>query len=238
MLRQHPEKKRVRLIALIATYPFAVKLLCQYVPGRAFEGIIGIWVFFVYLLCTKGKGNEYGLCMPKKAPHIFIPALLLILPNLFCLGELVGAGIRLRESLALLIGSVVWEEIVFRGLLLNGLLKRYPHGLAVIMQGILFGIMHLVNLETYASLSYAIVQMIVAAGAGVWLGAIAWDSGSIWWGVLFHTAINCSAMLAEQSGIELGVTMLQGLVDLTAAVVCMISGVSIAKKADTKVRMV
>lgn len=226
------------MIALIAIYPFTVKLLCQYAPSRAFEGVLGIWVFFVYVLYIKGKSNEYGLRMPKKVPHTFIPGMLLILPNLFCLGESVGAGIRLRESLALLIGSVVWEEIVFRGLLLNGLLRRYPHGLAIIMQGILFGIMHLVNLETYASLSYAIVQMIVAAGAGVWLGAIAWDSGSIWWGVLFHTAINCSAMLAEQSGIELGVTMLQGLVNLTAAVVCMISGVSIAKKADTKVRMV
>lgn len=225
------------MIALIALYPFAVKLLCQYVPGRAFEGILGVWVFFVCLLCTKGKGNEYGLGMPRKAPHSFVPALLLILPNLFCLGESVGAGIRLRESLALLIGSVAWEEIVFRGLLLNGLLRRYSHGLAIVMQGILFGIMHLVNLETYASLSYVLVQMIVAAGAGVWLGAIAWDSGSIWWGVLFHTAINCSAMLAEQSGMEPGMAMLQGLVDLTAAVVCMISGVSIAKKADTKVRM-
>lgn len=218
------------LVILIVIYPFIAALLRRYWSDVEAVGILTFWAVAWLLISMRGEREKYGLCAPKKSVRAFVPIVLLTLPNLVTLGYRSVAIGTLGRQLVVLLGSVVWEELVFRNVLLRRLLNRNSAFRAVLIQSVVFGALHFVNLETYASLAYGIIQVIVAVGAGFWLGTIALDSGSICWCVLIHTVVNCSALAAEQSAAEQEMTVLQAIALLIAAVFCFITGVSFFKR--------
>ncbi len=73
----------------------------------------------------------------------------------------------------------VFEEIIFRGIILKGLLAKYPKVVAVIVSSLLFGAFHL-NLQ----------QFISATVIGVFAGVIYERTRSIRYTIIFHSAYN------------------------------------------------
>lgn len=76
------------------------------------------------------------------------------------------------------------EDVIFRGFILNELRRDYSVKAAVIIQGILFGVMHL-----------NIAQGFYAAFAGIILGLITVEAGSVLPAVIGHMVMNSSALL-------------------------------------------
>lgn len=222
------------LYMLIVMYPFIAALLRRSWPDIAAVGILTFWAAAGLWISARGERESCGLCVPKKGIRNFVPMVLLVLPNLAALGVPGVAAATWGRQFIILLGGVLWEELTFRGLLLKRLLNRYSAFSAVLMQSITFGVLHLVNLETYASPAYGMVQVIVAIGAGFWLGTIALDTGSIGWCVLIHTILNGSSLAAEQSTSEPELTILQTIVFLIAAVFCFLSGMSFFRKQQDK----
>lgn len=90
------------------------------------------------------------------------------------------------------------EEMLFRGVILFGLSRAFGDGrwgtaAAIVMQGVLFGALHI-----YQGVSGATV----AAALGVGLGLVWWGSGrSLWAGIVIHGLIDSSAMTVIYLGL-------------------------------------
>jgi membrane protease YdiL (CAAX protease family) len=103
------------------------------------------------------------------------------------------------------------EELFFRGLVQRRLLSRWSPWLAIPVTAALFALSH-GNLP----------QMCVTFVVGLWLGVLAWRTGSIWPGMLCHAFWN--------GGVQLGAfAMLLGLVPATLPLAVLVpAGVLIA----------
>jgi len=61
----------------------------------------------------------------------------------------------------------IWEEISFRGVILNLQLKKYSQITSVILNGVLFGLFHYINLLGYPDLYLVSMQVIYASCLGI-----------------------------------------------------------------------
>ncbi|HEX6244581.1 MAG TPA: CPBP family intramembrane glutamic endopeptidase, partial [Polyangiales bacterium] len=80
------------------------------------------------------------------------------------------------------------EELLFRGLMLFHLARRYGRGFALLFSACLFGLIHL-----------GAVPSVFAAVAGLLLGALALWTQSVWPGVALHAAVNAVPVLLPES---------------------------------------
>ena len=90
----------------------------------------------------------------------------------------------------LLIFAPLYEEVLFRGLILGSLLKNYSKKTAILTSALLFGIWHLKNFSAYTP--EAMLYQVAYAGLilGPFLAWLTLKTKSIWMGVLVHTANN------------------------------------------------
>lgn len=79
------------------------------------------------------------------------------------------------------------EELLFRGLFLFGLSRRYGPGFALVLSSCFFGVIHL-----------GAVPAIYATVAGLLLGALALSTRSVWPGIALHAAINAVPVLLPE----------------------------------------
>lgn len=76
------------------------------------------------------------------------------------------------------------EELLFRGYMQRRLLERWSPAVAILVTSIIFALMHIMP-----------HAMLAAFPLGLWIGVIAWRSGSIWPGVACHAFVNGSLNL-------------------------------------------
>jgi len=79
----------------------------------------------------------------------------------------------------------IWEELLFRGVILQALLTRWSTWLAIAVSSVLFGLIHLHP-----------VHGVIALVIGIALGAATVVTGSIWAAILIHIVNNVLAGLA------------------------------------------
>lgn len=98
-----------------------------------------------------------------------------------------------RVMMAVLLGFSVglFEEYVFRGILVSALRQRYHVGplWTVFLSGLMFSLVHLVN-ATGGSLTMTLVQMLEAIGLGSFFAAIYLVTGSLWLPIIAHGLID------------------------------------------------
>lgn len=97
----------------------------------------------------------------------------------------IGRGLLVVGCLVAAIPLV--EEVLFRGLLLFGLERRYGPSIAVLTSACLFGVSHL-----------GAVAAVYASVAGVLLGLLALKTRSIWPGMAMHAAVNAMPVLLPE----------------------------------------
>jgi membrane protease YdiL (CAAX protease family) len=71
------------------------------------------------------------------------------------------------------------EELLFRGYIQSRLLQRWPAWLAVLVTSALFALLHV-----------APHAVVFAFPLGLWLGVLAWRTGSVWPGIVCHAFVN------------------------------------------------
>lgn len=95
--------------------------------------------------------------------------------------------------MAVLVFAVVpgiCEEILFRGFVLRGLLRRLTPGRAILWTAVLFGAFH-----------FDLYRLFPTMALGAVLGWTAWITGSLWPAILLHAANNTLAVLATNSAV-------------------------------------
>lgn len=108
----------------------------------------------------------------------------------FYYGWLTTGLLPLSGNHWLVIFAPLYEEVLFRGLILGGLLALYSKRTAILLSSFLFGIWHLKNFTAYTP--EAMLYQVVYAGLilGPLLAWLTLKTKSIWMGVLVHTANN------------------------------------------------
>ena len=88
------------------------------------------------------------------------------------------------------------EEVMFRGILLYGLMTRLPVLPAVLVSSALFGAVHALNVFTTGDLAASLLQALAAALQGVGLAAVRVRTHSLWPMIVVHAFYDCGLLLA------------------------------------------
>jgi membrane protease YdiL (CAAX protease family) len=83
----------------------------------------------------------------------------------------------------------IWEELAFRGLMLTNLQQRYHRWVAIVVTGMLFGLMHLIDLVS-GDPSQVVFRVIMATTLGISWGYITVKTGSVVPAMILHYLIN------------------------------------------------
>ena len=136
---------------------------------------------------------------------LIVYALYMLISNVvYCLKEL---GTPLMSPLFMVIyvagiflGAGIGEEFIFRGIIVNFVRSAIGNdtrkglltGMAV--SSVLFGLMHLANLQDNPDVIGTIGQVIYAVGIGFYLAAIYARTKNIWFNVALHFFVDISAL--------------------------------------------
>ncbi len=160
------------IAATVSPRPFARRLSLG-------VGILPLWTWVIFLIGTPiigwGSSQVLSLMVDELSENL----------------EFIESMMRwhIRQSLPLLFVLVaivpgVFEELLFRGYLLTRLAERWHPFWAILVSAIIFSIAHLDPLHSLGVLPL-----------GLWLGAVAWRTGSVWPAVLCHIANNAMAIV-------------------------------------------
>ena len=100
-------------------------------------------------------------------------------PSVQKLYEQMTAGVAVPFILCIALAPGFVEEIMFRGYVQRRFLQRWSPWTAIGVSSLIFALMHI----TPHAIAFAFP-------IGVWLGAVAWRTGSVWPGILCHAFIN------------------------------------------------
>ena len=189
---------------VIASIIHAIK-----VPEFICNALAGVlYVLFAYLLikklCTKylnHKMEEYYI--PKFSIKWYWILIGLLLPLcvsgvylLFISGTYTTVSLSLFKKLSLIaagifyfgIGAGIVEEMVFRGIIMNALDKRYNKAVAIIAPSLLFGLVHI--LGTGFNLLSSLLVILAGTMVGIMFSLIAQSHKSIWNSAIVHALWN------------------------------------------------
>ncbi len=100
-------------------------------------------------------------------------------PSVATIYDQMTPGMAIPFILFIALAPGFMEEMLFRGYLQTRLLERWSPWLAILVTSVLFAIFHI----TPHAMANAFVL-------GIWLGVVAWRTGSIWPCIISHAAIN------------------------------------------------
>lgn len=156
------------------------------------------------LYVNKNRWTSYfGLRWPNKSDlrktWLYIP-LAIIAVLQYAKGIRSELNIRdIAIIIALMIGVGFIEELLFRGFLYQGILKKGKLTNAIIISGVTFGLGHIVNLLRGYSLADQGLQIVVAIALGITLALLVSVTDSILPGVVFHTLLNISGNVTNSN---------------------------------------
>ena len=200
------------LLALITSQVLALlisdALLITKVPGFICNIIGGLLYvifsfYFIRLLCIrylKDAMSNYNI--PKFKIKIKWIVVAIILPVLVSVSYFLLSGsfeenvIDLDTKLSLVsrgifftgLGAGFVEEMVFRGVILNVIEKRFNKKTAIIIPSLLFGLVHIIGMDF--SLLSCVLVIIAGTMVGIMFSLIAYETNSIWNSAIVHAVWN------------------------------------------------
>jgi len=174
------------------------------ISNSATSAILIAFSVILLLYVTKNRWTSfYGLRWPDKADlrktWFYIPLAIIAILQ-YSKGFKSDLNFRdIAIIVALMIGVGFIEELLFRGFLFQGILKKGKLINAIIISGITFGIGHIINLLRGYSLADQGLQIVIAIALGITLALLVAVTDSILPGVLFHALLNISGNLTNSN---------------------------------------
>ncbi|MBL7111290.1 MAG: CPBP family intramembrane metalloprotease [Bacteroidales bacterium] len=166
--------------------------------GYTIAGILTIWVAVMFKRKTAGPGP---IVIFGDMPILLAILLLVLTPAIAIVIEPLSLLIPVPEFVeklfALLLNKTIFtgimvvvaapliEEVLFRGMILDGFLKRYSPWKAILWSSVIFGLFHLNPW-----------QFIPAFILGVLMGYVYWKTRSLWLCIFIHFINNGLSYLA------------------------------------------
>lgn len=199
----------VLVVAQILSQLIASIVILVKVPSFVANIIAGIlYVVFAYyllkLLCEKyikGDMSDYNIPTFKielrwVAVAVLLPLIITVFYILFVPGSFEQNVLDFKSKLNLLsagifftgLGAGIVEEMVFRGIMMRVIEKRFSKKIAVIVPSVLFGFVHIIGMG-FNFLSCVLV-LIAGTMVGIMFSLIASETNSIWNSAIVHVFWN------------------------------------------------
>ena len=174
---------------------------CNIVAGVLYLLIAYVMLRFLVKKILKYPMNDMG--MPKFRVKIKYIVVALILPVtvmatylLVFDGKYVTQDISKSHAFEILGAGIFFtgiacgfvEEMVFRGVILNLLKKRWNDKIAVIVPSVLFGVVHILGMNY--SIASCLLVIVAGTMVGIMFSVIAIESGSVWNSAIVHVIWN------------------------------------------------
>lgn len=135
----------------------------------------------------KAKWILAGILLPVTVKAVYL---------LFFSGKYVFSGMNDNQIFSTLSAGIVFtglaagyvEEMVFRGVILNLLQKKWNRKAAVFIPSVLFGLVHIIGMDF--SFTSCLLVLIAGTMVGVMFSMIAIESGSVWNSGIVHALWN------------------------------------------------
>ena len=135
----------------------------------------------------------------------------------------------LAKQIAICLFVGLAEELFFRGLVLRELVFGYNwrHFLASVVVSFVFGVLHLLNVNSYATWNYAIMQSICAFKISFNLCAIFIKTKKLIWCVLIHSLINITSIGVgcSANGKQLVLSNIESIIFLSVSFIYLVNGI-------------
>lgn len=130
-------------------------------------------------------------------------------------GGLSAGEVAFRALIRIPFGTVLWEEVAFRGVLLGVLARLFPVRVAAALSAVVFGIWHVrptlgalaandVTVSPVATGGAVLVACVLMVAAGGFFAWLRLRSGSLLAPALLHLATNSLGTLAAAAAFHLG----------------------------------
>ena len=121
------------------------------------------------------------------------------------------------------------EELIFRGFLFKAMLKDGNVKAAVIVSSVTFGMGHIINLFTGHELIATLIQVVFAVALGFVFTLVFYKSGSLLPGILAHSFIDITSVLASDEGSQ----SMNLIVHIVIIVISVAYSLYLAKRVET-----
>lgn len=251
------------LAQLVASLFVLVKIpegICNIIAGIIYVGLAFVLIELFSKRLLKIKIENLG--MPKfsiKAKWIIVgvllPVTVIAVYLFFFSGKYVSSGMNSNQIFSILSAGIAFtgiaagfvEEMVFRGVILNLLKKKWNIKVAVLIPSVLFGFVHIIGMDF--SIISSLLVLIAGTMVGIMFSMVAIESGSVWNSGIVHSLWNILIIggglsISEKGdeysvmtyvldskdfvftggefGIESSIIALLGYVIVTLAAICMI----------------
>ena len=193
-------------VFVIIKIPYGI---CNIIAGIIYVGLTYLILKMFISKIVKLPVSDFG--MPKfeiKIRWILIAVLLpFVIKGSYLLifnGKYVSSNMNGNQMFITLSAGVAFtgiaagfvEEMVFRGVILNALKKRWNMKVAVIVPSMLFGIVHVLGQDF--SIGSCLLVIIAGTMVGVMFSMIAIESGSVWNSGIVHAIIGGGLAIGEK----------------------------------------
>jgi membrane protease YdiL (CAAX protease family) len=210
-------------------YSFSSPVLSELAEGVHIR-ILGSLVF-VLLMALMG----YSLLVYRKVSwrlfgFVVVPGILIAINNLPIVAALNGRAVITQDWNVILVFIVfcfaigLFEEVVFRGLILTVLLQRLPQtktGIlqAIVLSSLVFGVLHFVNFVAGANPFDTLLQIGYSFLMGMLWAVVYLKTKNLWMAIVLHALYNISGLLYVTTG------SVYGRYDVLTVIVTVLIGV-------------
>jgi len=147
------------------------------------------------LVHALGLWRSIGLGFDGTKPAFFFIGLLVCVPNLVA-----GLDLHARDSIAgealMQFVNAFGEELLFRGVIFALLVRLVPWQ-ALLLNGVLFGAMHLIHGVMDGDWAAAMHQALVTTAGGLLFVSIRQRTCSLWCAIVLHMLVNLSVIFSN-----------------------------------------
>ena len=146
--------------------------------------------------------------------------------------NVINSNWMIKEFIRLSFAAVA-EELFFRGLLQNELLLWIDRKIVVILGiNVLFGLLHFLNVFSYANVSYVLVQVFCAFCVGMTLSAIYLRTRRLIISVIIHSLINVISAFRTCSEVTSTLNTFESIVYVAVACVYLVVALKMIREND------
>lgn len=206
------KKPVLHAVIWIMIYIVAVNIgdaLSESTGGAYWTGVLLLALSVVLVLYLKkiSRIEVYGMKkITKQDAHktlFYVPLILLAFIQFAAGIDRALSAWDIAVVCLLMIGTGFIEELLFRGLLFEGIRGKSSINKAIVISGITFGIGHIVNLLRGYGFAELAGQIIVAIAVGIVLALLVAVTRNLVPGILFHIIFNIGGSITNQgSGMQ------------------------------------